>query len=183
MNTSILTMVLTGALLAGQNAAPSWQTSYSKAHQQGVQLQKPLVVVFGSGGNGVAKLIGDGTAAAEVNQLLADKYVCVYIDTTSAAGKQLAASFEITGGVGMVISDRTGSLQAFWHQGDMTSQQMVRSLQKYSMTDRVIRSTENGSTVRSSFYPSEVSQGGIPGLSLPGSSYCPTCNGGGRSRR
>ncbi len=37
MNTSILTVVVAGALLAGQNAAPNWQENYSQAQLQGTQ--------------------------------------------------------------------------------------------------------------------------------------------------
>ncbi len=135
------------------------------------------------GANGWSKVVRDGSPAADANQLLSEKYVCVYVDVTTKSGKTLAKNFEITGDVGMVISDRTGSMQAFWNQGDMTNQIFVSTLQKYSDAQRVVRTTETGTIVRTSNYPSMTSEGGA-GLTLPGqSSYCPTCNNGGGSGR
>src|ERR1017187_9380090 len=48
------------------------------------------------------------------------------------AGKKFAQEFGITGNVGVVLSDRAGSTQAFWHQGDMTSKVLAGYLQKYA---------------------------------------------------
>src|ERR1035438_2118410 len=111
MNTSILTVVLAGALLAGQNGTPTWQNSYATAQKMGTEQQKPVLVVIGSGANGWTKVIREAAPSPEVTQMLA-KYVCVYIDSATPEGMKLAQSFEITGS-GLVISDRTGAYQAF----------------------------------------------------------------------
>jgi hypothetical protein len=142
MNTSIFTAIVAGILLAGQNATPSWLNSYGEAKQQGAAQKKPLAVVFGSGANGWTKVVREAIPTSEVMQLLADKYVCVYIDTASPTGKKIAQDFGVTGNVGMVISDRAGSLQAFWHQGDLTNKSMVRYLERFSDPQWVVRSTE-----------------------------------------
>ena len=179
MNTSILTVVLTSALLAGQSPQnPTWQNDYSQAQQQGAAQKKPLVVVFGSGANGWAKVVREASPSADVAKLLADKYVCVYVDTATPAGAKRAQSFGINGNVGIVISDRAGTSQAFWHQGDLPNQAMVTYLQKYSNQDVVVQRTETVST-RTSFYPANEAATNWDNI---GSSYCPSCNNV-RSRR
>src|SRR5881392_184564 len=126
MNTSILGLALATAL-----AAPTWETSYDAAQQTAVAQKKPLAVFFGPGSNGWTKLTGGDAPTLEVDKLLADKYVCVRVDTTTSEGKKLAQAFAITAGHGVVLSDRAGSLQAFWHQGDLSNQNLVQYLQKY----------------------------------------------------
>lgn len=183
LNTSILTVVMTSALLAGQNGSPAWQNDYSKAQKQSAAQQTPLAVVFGSGANGWSKVVREASPGADVTKLLAEKYICVYIDTATPAGKKRAQEFGIDGATGVVLSDRAGLLQAFWHQGDMSSQNMARYLVKYADPRVVVNGTETANTTRTSFYPannnSEINLQG----STPFDSYCPSCNGGGRSRR
>jgi hypothetical protein len=176
MNTSILTVVLTGALLAGQNGTPAWQTDYAKVQEQSAAQKKPLAVVFGSGVDGWAKVVRDN-GSAEIGKLMAEKYLCVYVDTATPAGKKLAERFGINGSVGIVLGDREGTTQAFWHQGDLPGQTLTRLLQKYADPQTVVRTTETV-TSRTSFYPSEIDLNG----SSPFDSYCPSCNNG-RSRR
>ena len=183
MNTSILTVALASALLAGQNGAPTWHKDYSKARQHGLEQHKPLAIVFGSGANGWGKVVRESSPSADVTKLLAE-YVCVYVDTASPAGKKFAQEFGITGNVGVVLSDRAGSTQAFWHQGDMTSKVLAGYLQKYAAPQVSVRGTETvTSPSRTSLYPPSESEVNWSGTSSPFDSYCPTCNGGGRSRR
>ena len=87
-------------------------------------------------------------------KLLADKYVCVYADTASPAGKALAAMFDVQRDQGVVLSDRTGATQAFWHQGQLSNQNLARYLQKYADDQTVVRTTETVNMSRTSFYPS-----------------------------
>ena len=183
MNTVIVSMVLASALLAGQTAAaPTFQTSYVQAQQQSAAQKKPLAVVFGSGSNGWAKVVRDAAPSAEVNTLLAEQYICVYVDTTSPAGTRLANDFAIQNGVGIVLSDRAASLQAFWHQGDLTNAALQSYLQKYSAPEIAVRGTET-TTTRTSFYPPETSgAGAVNWQNMTNSSYCPSCNNV-RSRR
>ena len=184
MNTSILTAVLASALLAGQNATPSWQADYAQAREQGIAQKKPLAIVFGSGAEGWAKVVRAESPNADVSRLLSERYCCLYVDMATPAGKKLAQSFEITGTTGMVISDRAGANQAFWHQGDMTNQSMVTCLERYSNSQVTIRGTETANTMRTSFYPSAEADGVNWSAVTGGSSYCPSCSGGSvRSRR
>lgn len=183
MNTSILTVVLAGSLLAGQDGMPTWQNSYTKAQEMGASQKKPLAIVIGSGSNGWSKVVREATPATEVTQLLREQYICVYIDSATPAGKKFAADLGITQSSGIILSDRACSLQAFWHQGDLTSQVLAGYLKKYSDPQVVVRGTETASTSRTSFYPSEASESMFGGSgSFGGSSYCPSCNNA-RGRR
>lgn len=147
MNTSILTLALATAL-----AAPTWQTSYHQAQQTAVQQKKPMVVFFSPGSNGWSKVTGAAGPNGDVAKLLADKYVCVQVDTASTDGKKLAENFAISEGRGVVISDRSGSLQAFWHQGDLSSQSLTQYLQKYAEPGVAVNGTETVNSGRTSYY-------------------------------
>src|SRR5262249_52347672 len=141
-----------GMLSSSYDATPTWMTSYSEAQRTGSAQQKPLVVMFGAGANGWTKA-NENPNSAEILKLLADQYVCVYVDTATPTGKKLAQDFAIQTEMGMVISSRDGATQAFWHQGDMPSRQMVTYLQRYADPNVMPRGTETANTPRTSFYP------------------------------
>ena len=173
MNTPILAVVLAGAALAGQNA-PAWQPNYAQAQQMGRSQNKPLAIVFGYGADGWMQVV-DGNASPELRKLLTDKYVCVYADTATPAGKKLAQDFALTGRVGLVLSDAAGSTQAFWHQGSLPSQSLTPYLQKYADPRTVVQSTETFSATRTSYYPPSTVES-LGGLTTPAdASYCPNC--------
>ena len=151
MNTSIFTLALTAALLSGNNAAPTWQTNYGQAREQGAAQKKPLAIVFGNGADSWTK-----NPTPEIAKLLGDRYVCVFIDTAQPAGKKLADDCAIASGVGLVISDQKCETQAFWHQGDMTSDNVLHYLKKYADPLVVVGGTETVNTVRTSYYPSQT---------------------------
>lgn len=153
MNTSILAIALAGALLAGNNAAPTWQNNYTIAQAQVAAQKKPMVVIFGAGADGWTKVVRNEAPSADVSKLLAEKFVCVYVDSTSSAGRKLAQDFEIQNGLGMIISDRSGATQAFWHQGDMTNANLVGYLQKYADPQVPVLRTETTGSSRFSYYP------------------------------
>jgi hypothetical protein len=140
MNTAILSFVLAGALLAGQNTA-TWQNDYSQARQQAAAQRKPLAVVFGSGSNGWTKVVRENRPSPDVTKVLTEQYICVYVDTTSPAGRKLGESFGITR-VGIALSDRDVKSQAFWHQGDMTNGGILAYLRKYADPAVIVSATE-----------------------------------------
>src|ERR1019366_1476441 len=112
------TFLTTVALIVAAPAA-TWEISYSNGQQLAAAQHKPLVVVFAPGANGWTKVVRAEAPAKELTKILAEQYVCVFIDTATPQGNSLAQNFDISGGVGMVISDRHGGSQAFWHQGDL----------------------------------------------------------------
>jgi hypothetical protein len=186
MNTLFLHVVLTSTVLAGQSAIPTWKTSYNQAQREGATQRKPLAVFFGTGSGSWSNMLGEN-APAELKQLLSDKFVCVHIDTANPAGKKLASDFGITEDVGVVLSDITGAEQAFWHQGNLSSETLTRYVRKYGDPTISVTNTETVNTTRTSLYPDTpklvggATQGGVlNGIAAPG--YCPNCNGGGRRR-
>jgi hypothetical protein len=171
MNTTILTVVLTGTLLVGQNGTPTWQKDYSEGQEQAATQKKPLVVVFGSGANGWLKVIREAPTP-DLTKLLAEKYVCVYVDTASPAGRKLAQDFDITRNLGLVISDQVGTSQAFWHQGDLTNKSMIHYLEKYGDPRVAVRGTETVNTVRTSYYAPDAWQGNASAIGSMRSRSC-----------
>jgi hypothetical protein len=148
MHTAILTVAFVALT---PNAA--WESSYSHAKDQAAAQKKPLVIVFGPGAEGWTRVVKADKPAPEVGKLLSEKYVCLYVDTTTAAGKKLAADYELASNVGLIISDRSLESQAFWHQGDMSNDYLVHYLTKYADPSVVVRSTETVQTQRYSYYP------------------------------
>ena len=114
MYTSLFVLALVGAPLEAN--APSWQ-GYYQASQLVEQEKKPLAVFLGTGQKGWEKVAG--SLSPEAEKVLTAGYLCAYVDTTTPEGEKLAQAFEIKNGVGIVISDRKGVKQAFWHQGTL----------------------------------------------------------------
>jgi hypothetical protein len=161
MYTSLLVLALVGAPL-GANA-PSWQ-SYSQASQMVEQEKRPVAVFLGTGQKGWEQVAG--SLSPEAEEVLAAGYLCAYVDTTTPEGEKLAQAFDIKSGVGLVLSDRRGVKQAFWHQGTMGQKDLVQQLVRYSPTSRTSMYYEGTATAAT-------------GTILSGSSsYCPTCSGG-----
>ncbi|MBI3411138.1 MAG: hypothetical protein HY040_22615 [Planctomycetes bacterium] len=177
MNT--LVIVLSAVLgQAGEGSpAPTWQRDYAQAKQQAVQAQKPLAVFLAPGQDGLNRLV-QGGLSPQAKEIMSGKFICVLIDTDTPEGKRMAGALEI-GSTGLVISDRGGAFQAFWQRGELSNQNLVRILQRFSEQTSV-RATEIGG--RASFYPDGQSGSGSytsnypdGGCSGPG---CSSCSGG-----
>lgn len=166
MHTSIVWLALSGLASAVDVSTPTWRSDYSQARRQGAAQNKPLAVFLSPGKHGWGKLSNEGTLSSTAKELLAERYVCVHVDTATAAGRQLASAFEIPDGVGLVISDRTGQLQAFHHAGHLPRADLNRYLERYSAPDRSVRVTETHASTRTSFYPAP-STPSIPSSSIP----------------
>ena len=69
---------------------PLWLKDYSKARQEGKKAKKPLCVMVGSGRSGWEDLSAEGRFGKEIKRLLANHYVCLYVDTEHIAGRRLA---------------------------------------------------------------------------------------------
>jgi hypothetical protein len=143
MFTSVVLVALTG-LVAHEELAmrPTWLKDYSLASEQGIALQKPLAVFIGTGDTGWDSIIKEGGLRQEANELLATRYVCVYLDGDMDDGKRLAKALDISQGVGVVLSDRTGKVQAFHHRGEMSAAELEKCLRRYGDPDRVALTTE-----------------------------------------
>lgn len=106
------------ALSAGSVPSVNWQADYATAMSTAVAQQKPMAVFIGKGDAGYAKLVAGGQIPASVGQVLSSQYVTVYVNTETAAGKELADKFEMAAGV--VISTRGGAKQALRLSGEQT---------------------------------------------------------------
>src|SRR5262249_29999699 len=154
MSNSLALLALSGLLpLNTGGEKPTWLADYAVARQLGRAMQKPLVVVVGSGQEGWEKVSQEGKLGKDVNQALAGNYVCVYVDTADPHGQRLAAAFALNNGPGLVISDRTGEVQAFSHQGTLTQETLTDRLRRYADPQRVVRQTESNVIQRVSYYP------------------------------
>src|SRR5262245_16150959 len=116
MYTSVSLVALSGFLLVSPAEGPTWTRDYNAARKVGRQEQKPLAVFVGSGQAGYQKVSRTGRLTKQAQSLLAKGYVCVYVDVRTSAGKRLARDLGIKK-MGIVLSDRTGNLQAFRHEG------------------------------------------------------------------
>lgn len=164
----------------GALEGPRWFTDYGMAHEHGQKEKKPLAVFLASGDSGWEKLASDGKPGEEIHQVLGDQYVCVYLDTGTKEGKHLASVLEIPSGLGLVISDRTGKMQAFWHEGALTRRDLGRYLQTYSDPGRTVRGTDTNPAQHEGHHHAAPTgkvpppTGLIPGLA-PTSGRCPHC--------
>ena len=150
MYQSWLLLALAG-IGAGASGDVAWQTDYGVARKAAAKEQKPLVVVIGSGVTGYNELTREGVLQDEARRLLTNQYVCLYLDTLTPAGSRQARAFHV-GDLGIVISDRSGALQAFRHEGDLSNRALVTYLQRYADPTRVLQTTESNPANHSSYY-------------------------------
>jgi hypothetical protein len=137
--------------------SPSWLTDYPEARALGRSQQKPLAVFVGQGPRGWDEVSRDGKLGKEIRKLLALHYICVYVDANTKEGRRLAAQLELDRGLGLVLSDRTGSLQAFRHEGDLDADPLAGYLKRFADPDLVVRRTETNPppAVRVEYYAPE----------------------------
>jgi hypothetical protein len=144
MYTSLFLFALAGysAQAALVPVGPKWRDDYAVAHKLGQKEKKPLAVFVGSGSEGWNRLSSEGRFGKDIEQLLNAHYVCVYLDTNNDDQRKLASQFDIEGARGLIISDRTGSKQAFHYEGRLSNEDLARSLRKYADPDRIVERTD-----------------------------------------
>ena len=106
---------------------------------------------------------------SESIKLLRDSFVPMHVDTTTAKGAELAKTFDMK--EGLVISDRSGHLQALRHGGPETSTELQEYLSKFSATTKVATTIYQGLGAA----PAAAT---IPAYSVPyygARSSCPNC--------
>jgi hypothetical protein len=149
MYTSILCLSLFLASLAAP--APVWQPSYSAAIDLGQKYGKPVVVFVGSGAGGLTQLVKDGPLSEDALRLMAQHYVCVYVDQANG-GRALASELGISQGTGLVIGDRSGSYQAFHHDGKLSGVELTQRLRQFADPQLVVTRTVSNAVQRTSYY-------------------------------
>jgi hypothetical protein len=152
MYTSVVVMALSGFLAPSAVKSPSWFSDYGTAQELGREKGKPVAVFIGAGKDGWSKLSRDGNLGSKTTQILADDYICVYIDTNQDHGKRLAKDFEIPDGLGLILSDRTGKHQAFRHEGNLSRAALSHYLKQFADPELVVRYTQTNPMERTSYY-------------------------------
>jgi hypothetical protein len=144
MYTSVMLVALSGCCAHSlpEVQSPRWLDDYWTACQQSAEQKKPLAVFVGSGAEGWEKLSRDGKLGKEAREILSSAYVCLYIDSSTREGGQLARAFDLPDGWGVVLSDRGGTKQAFHHRGDLKGEDLEYYLKKYADPNVVVRTTE-----------------------------------------
>lgn len=151
MHTLMAVLALTtGLTTANVQSNPAWLTDYGTARARVTADGKPMAVFVGSGQDGWTKVVRDGALSPNARKLLAEKYVCLYVNTETTSGRTLAGAFQLASR-GLVISDRAGTSQAYSLSGDLTGTELVQTLERYAdrdiqMTETIIR--EAPATVR-----------------------------------
>ena len=129
--TTLAAIALAGGLSSGViPSTPNWHTDYAQAMARSSAEGKPMAVFIGNGADRVAKMMADGTISAEATLVLNSSYVCVYLDSNTETGKDLAGRFELN--EGLIISSKGGNLQAYRHSGAISSKELTASLGKYA---------------------------------------------------
>src|SRR5829696_4512520 len=158
MRTSVgffaMASLLVAPLLNASAQEVSLTRSYSEAREQGQKAKKPLAVFVGAGPAGHVQTIQEGSFTNEIRKILSDAYVCVYLDAERPENRALIEQLRITRGAGVILSDRTGGLQAFHHDGVLDAAELVSQLQRFADPNVVVQTTAGGSTARVSYYPS-----------------------------
>jgi hypothetical protein len=96
-----------------------------------------MAVFVGNGKTGWEGVIAGGLDPA-VSKLLSEKFVCLYVDTTTTRGRGLATALQV-GERGLVISDKAGSTQAYSANGTVSAVEAQRALLAYAEPAMVSR--------------------------------------------
>lgn len=142
LTTSFTAVVMAALAAAGSGPTNPWQTDYKAAVRMAADAKKPLAVFLGRGQNGPNYLVRDGGLGAKEVKTLTERFVSVYVDVDTDGGKSLSNSFEIS--EGMVISDRSGSVQAVLHEGTVSQTELNDYLTRYAEPTNVVTTTELG---------------------------------------
>jgi hypothetical protein len=132
------TMAFVALAMGNLSTAPTWQNDYRTATAQVSASGKPMVVFVGQ--TGPESVIREGAFSPEMNRLLAQKFVCVYVNTSKTEGLELAKAFQINKGV--VISNATGTSQAFSLAGDVSAAELTKTLLVYQDVKKDVKKTE-----------------------------------------
>ncbi len=141
MYASMLLIALSGIAPAIKDE-PAWVNDYGAARKLCQKEEKPIAVFFGSGATGWNDLSREGRLDKEIARLLANHYVCLYVDQASEEGQFLAKALEMDDSRGIVISSSNGKLQAFRHEGDLRNEDLAHYLKRFSNPDLVVLHTE-----------------------------------------
>ena len=119
--------------VVGLPTAPSnWNYDYDLALRRARAANKPVAIFIGTGKDGWKALCEEGDMGQEVRSLLAEHYVCVYVDASLATQKELVQSFEADRPPLVVLSSRDRIYQAYRHSGVLGNASLAKALQRHA---------------------------------------------------
>jgi hypothetical protein len=130
MFASILVMAVS-PLLAPASLSPEWNHDYGRALKDATAAGKPIAIFIGSGKDGW-QAVGKGTLSSDAVKLLKERYVCLYVDTSTVDGKELAGAFDAGEQPTLVISDKSARYQAFKQHGPLPEEKLEQALNQYT---------------------------------------------------
>ena len=130
IHTTLALLALSAGLEQSVPSALKWQPDYAQAMTRASADKKPIAVFIGRGSNAVKRMTADGTISTDAAKVLATSYVCVYLDTDTTSGKDLASRFEMK--EGLVISSPGGSAQAYRYAGAVPKATLTKELTAYA---------------------------------------------------
>lgn len=119
-----------------------WHRDYAVAKEMARREQKLLAVIVGRGTLGWRELLRDGTWDATIRGLLRADYVAVYLNQDNAADRAWVSAMGLSGQVGLVLSDRGGSLMAYRHVGRMSATELVHQMTRFADPKTVVQTTQ-----------------------------------------
>lgn len=154
---SILAAVSGLALSA--TPSPAWQSDYAAVLAQSAAANKPVAVLIGQGDAGKQL----PAAAAQAFQ---SNFICLYADISTPAGRNVAATFRLS--EGLVISDRSGKIQALRHNGTVPAADLTKYAERFAAPVSV-NQTEHVGVVTADAAPAPVA----PVMTAPPVMYAP----------
>ena len=153
ITTTLAVLALAGGLGSETlPSIPSWDTDYARAMTRASGERKPLAVFIGHGADNCRKMLADGKIQSDAAKLLGSSYVCVYLDTDTSAGKDLAGRFELQ--EGLIISSPGGSHQAYRHTGTVSGADLTQKLTQYASAGQPTTTVAGGVVIGTYSAPS-----------------------------
>jgi hypothetical protein len=146
MYTSLTCLALACTIpLTGLNA-PLVHSSYGDAKEASRRSGRPMAV-FVAKANAVEPVLQEGALSAQARKVLAERYVCVVLDPSTMENRKLVDALGITQEAGLVISDRSGSVQAYHHNGKIGGDLLVRQLERFADPEVEVTTTQSNVVV------------------------------------
>ncbi len=150
MYTTMLLLAL--QLLDGTTLSPMWNRDYEQALKRAETAKKPVAVFIASGKDGWKTVSPEGALSPEVRRLLADHYICVYIDASQPAEQALVRSFEADR-LPLVVLSRDRVYQGYRHAGTLANAGLAQVLRSRTLKDAAPEyPAETGSPQQKSLY-------------------------------
>jgi hypothetical protein len=134
---STTTCLLALNLLTTSAPSPAWNRDYALAMRQAETAKKPVAVFIASGSHRWKTFCEDSEPGPQVRRLLADHYVCVYVDAAQPSEKALARAFEAGDQPLLVLSSLNRSSQAYRHSGTLARATLAQVLEFHATQETV----------------------------------------------